>query len=105
MSASSPARPHRPGAQGTPASSSSLSGAAGKGSAAAVTSGPGPMTKPAPAPTTRAHGPTTLTLLQIQWDYPVYHGPVTKSDGAQAASKPVLSREEALRAIAKDDPR
>jgi hypothetical protein len=59
------------------------------------------------APTTRPHGPTTRELLQIRWDYPVYGGgPATASDGAaQVEIRHALAREEALRFIARDDPR
>lgn len=59
------------------------------------------------APTTRPHGPTSRELLQIRWDYPVYGGgPATASDGAEHAElRHALTREEALRFIARDDPR
>jgi hypothetical protein len=59
------------------------------------------------APLTRPHGPTTNSLLQIQWDYPVYNGgPATLSDSARnGAPKVALPADEALRFIARDDPR
>jgi hypothetical protein len=64
--------------------------------------GPGPLSGGA-APTTRPHGPTSLGLLRIQWDYPVYTGgPLSNSDGARTGALPAA---EALRFIARDDPR
>jgi hypothetical protein len=71
-----------------------------------VPAGAAPITG-ATAPTTRPHGPTTRTLLQIQWEYPVYAGgPTTRADGTPASARSgPLPLEEALRYIARDDPR
>lgn len=89
------------------ASSGTTSRGGSQAKSGAVASGPGPATGLPSAPTTRPHGPTTRTLLRIQWDYPVYGGgPASLSDGTpQSARKGPLPREEALRFLARDDPR
>src|SRR5690349_2561278 len=119
MSASSPtptpAPPATPNSRpraskaGTPSSGSARSGGSVvtvRAGAGAVPAGAAPVTG-ATAPTTRPHGPTTRTLLQIQWDYPVYAGgPVTRADGTPpSARNGPLALEEALRFIARGDPR
>src|SRR5260221_220433 len=107
MSASSPAPRHTHAAPSNSASSSAT-GVALKGNTGASSTGPAPAPNQLPTtPTTRPHGPTTRALLQIQWDYPVYTGgPATGSDGAPpSATRAPLPREEALRFIARDDPR
>ncbi len=61
---------------------------------------------PATPPTLR-RGPTALGLLKMRWDYPVYapaEAPATGPTVAQSA-RHALTREEALRVIAGDDPR
>ena len=58
-------------------------------------------------PVTTYRGPTAKTLLDIDWQYPVYTPPENK-DGEATSAKAIrraLSREEALRYIAGDDPR
>ncbi|MCB9914911.1 MAG: hypothetical protein H6828_07145 [Planctomycetes bacterium] len=59
---------------------------------------------PAPIP----RGPSARNYLRIEWDYPVYTPPVEESkDGQTVARKKrqALSREEAFKIIAGDDPR
>ncbi len=113
MSASSPtpnpnSRPRTPKASASSSGSTRSGGSVVGGSAGtgAVPAGAAPVSG-LTAPTTRPHGPTTRTLLQIQWDYPVYAGgPATRADGTppSARSGP-LPVEEALRFITRDDPR
>lgn len=58
-----------------------------------------------PPPTT-PRGPTARELLKIEWDYPVYAPAKKESDGSTAkVARRALSREEAIRYIAGDDPR
>ncbi len=113
MPASSPAptpnarpRVSHAGASSSGSTRSRGSAVAGSASTGAVPAGAGPVTG-VTAPTTRPHGPTTRTLLQIQWDYPVYAGgPATRADGTpQSARSGPLPLEEALRYITRDDPR
>lgn len=55
----------------------------------------------------RARGPSTKGLLRISWDYPVHQArePESGTGTAVARAREALPREEALRAIAGDDPR
>ena len=108
MTASSPSRrPHTPHARSSGSASGGSSASGPRPTAGAVPTGAGPITGVPSAPLTRPHGPTTRALLQIEWDYPVYNGgPATLSDAApNAAQKRVLPAAEALRFIARDDPR
>ena len=58
-----------------------------------------------PPPTT-PRGPTARELLKIEWDYPVYAPTKKKADGSTAkVARRALSREEAIRYIAGEDPR
>jgi hypothetical protein len=86
-------------------SGSGTRGSSPSGPSTASPSGPSPAGLGPITPSTRPHGATTQSLLRIQWDYPVYAGGPSTSDGALSARKGALPAEEALRFVAGDDPR
>lgn len=52
-------------------------------------------------------GPSARSYLKMEWDYPVYEPKVESKDGrtVSRAARKALTREEALKVIAGDDPR
>lgn len=93
--------------QSDTASGGTTAGGGSQGNPVGGTSGPASGPPNPTTPTTRPHGVTTRNLLQIQWDYPVFSEPAApRTYGtAQALPSGPLPRDEALRFIARDDPR
>ncbi len=59
-------------------------------------------------PTPPSRGPSARNYLRIEWDYPVYTPPQPKTEDGRSAAKAkrkALSREDAFKVIAGDDPR
>ncbi|MEC7583235.1 MAG: hypothetical protein VYE77_02875 [Planctomycetota bacterium] len=87
-----PAAVPTPGGRGIPAA------------AAPITPRPGPRRG---MPLVFTHGRTSKSLLEIDWDYPVYVPAKASTEGLTAArpARRALSFEDAMSAIAGDDPR
>lgn len=105
-----PASSSAPKRHQTQSGSSTRSSAGSDGVATRPAGGSGPTPigvsagTVATAPPSRVHGPVSRQLLRIQWDYASYEGgPSTSEAGADLAR--LLSREEALRVLARNDPR
>lgn len=56
-------------------------------------------------PTAEPRGPTSKSLLQMRWDYPVYRDAESKSDTTAVKTRKALSFDDALRYVSGDDPR
>ena len=66
---------------------------------------PGGGAVPTIPTTTTPRGPTTKSLLQMKWDYPVYRDSTPKSDATTVKLRKALSFDEALRYVSGSDPR